>query len=232
VVDLEHRPRSVESGGNLFQLALQICHFFAFGDLKVIIDGDPNMTKLLMDIVLSTMAFVSTTYNFDGERSIWKGPDWECMFIGFLACKVCFQFVVYLCDREAFLHLFPTMTKYQFSSKLQLEFELYMAVETKVPLEKETFTKTLVLFYAYLFFNRVGVNIKKDVLGSKLFSSLVQSKGLPIPSDQKLYNYEICFEALKMIMDPILQRGMGCLNVYEGGALILLCLVSISLKCI
>lgn len=67
---------------------------------------------------------------------------------------------------------------------------------------------------------------------SKLFLSLVLSTCLLIPSDQKLYNYEICFKALKMIMDPILQSGMGCLNMYEGGAFILLCLVSILLKCI
>jgi hypothetical protein len=215
-----------------FNLHYKYAIFLAFGDLKVIVDGDPNTTKLLMDIVLLTMAFVSITYSFDGERSIWKGPNWECMLIGFFNCKVCFQFVVYLCDREAFLHLFPTVTKYQFLSKLRLEFEQYMAVETKAPLEKETFMKTPVLFYAYLFFHRIGVNIKKDVLGSKLFSSLVQSKGLPIPSDQKSYNYEICFKALKMIMDPILQSGMECLSVYEGETLILLCLVSIPLKCI
>lgn len=107
-----------------------------------------------------------------------------------------------------------------------------MAVETKVPLGNETFMKTIVLFYVYFFFNWVGVNIKKDVLKSKLFLSLVLSTRLLIPSDQKLYNYEICFKALKMIMDPILQSGMGCLNMYEGGAFILLCLVSILLKCI
>jgi hypothetical protein len=89
----------------------------------VIVDGDPNTTKLLMDVVLSIMAFVSTTYNFDREHSIWKGPDWECKFIGFFNCKVCFQFVMYLCDREAFSHLFPNVIKYQFSSKFQLELE-------------------------------------------------------------------------------------------------------------
>lgn len=81
------------------------------------------------------------------------------------------------------------MIKYQSSSKFRLEFEQYMVVETKVPLGKETFMKTLVSFYAYLFFNQVGVNIKKDMLGSKLLSSLVQNIGLPIPSYQKLYNY-------------------------------------------
>jgi len=59
-----------------------------------------------------------------------------------------------------------------------------MAIETKVPLGKETFMKTLVLFYAYLFFNQIGVNITKDVLGSRLFLSLVQNIGLLIPSNQ------------------------------------------------
>jgi hypothetical protein len=70
------------------------------------------------------------------------------------------------------------------------------------------------------------------MLRSRLFLSLVQSTSLLIPLDQKLYNYEICFKALKMIMNPILQSGMGCLSVYEGGAFILLCLVSTSLKCV
>jgi hypothetical protein len=41
--------------------------FLALGDLKVIVDGDPNTMKLFMDVVLSTMAFVSTTYSFDGD---------------------------------------------------------------------------------------------------------------------------------------------------------------------
>ncbi len=53
------------------------------GDFKVIVDGDPNTMKLLMDAMPSIMTFVSTTYNFDEECSILKGPYWEFMFIGF-----------------------------------------------------------------------------------------------------------------------------------------------------
>jgi hypothetical protein len=86
--------------------------FLALGDFKVIVDGDPNTMKLLMYAMLSIMAFVSTTYKFDEEHSIWKGPYWEFMFIGFFNCKVYFQLVIYLCNRKAFSHLFPTVTKY------------------------------------------------------------------------------------------------------------------------
>jgi hypothetical protein len=39
-------------------------NFSALGNLRAIVDGDPNTSKLLMDNVLSTMAFVSTTYSF------------------------------------------------------------------------------------------------------------------------------------------------------------------------
>jgi hypothetical protein len=74
-------------------------------------------------------------------------------------------------------------------------------------------------FMPILFFNRVGVNIKKDILGSKSLLSLIQSIGLLFPSNQRLYKYEIRLEAFKTTMDPILQSGMGCLNVYRRGML-------------
>lgn len=91
--------------------------------------------------------------------------------------------------------------------------------------------KTPVLFYSYLFFNRVGVNIKKDVLESKLLLSLVQSMSMPFALERRLYNYEICLKAVKTILDLVLQSGMGCFRMYVGRTLIHLCLVSISLKC-
>jgi hypothetical protein len=62
----------------------------ALGDRKAVVDGDPNTTKLFMDSVLSTMAFLSTNYTFDGECAVWKGPDCECLLIGLLNYKVCF----------------------------------------------------------------------------------------------------------------------------------------------
>jgi hypothetical protein len=158
----------------LFELHYKFVIIPTLGDLRVVVDGDPHTTKLLMDSVPSTMAFLSTTYSFDEECVVWKGPNWECLLTSLFNCKVYFQFVIYICDREAFLHLLARMTNYQFSLKLWLEFGQYMAVKTKVPLRKESFMKTLVLFYAYVFFNQVGMNIKKDVLSSKLLPSLVQ----------------------------------------------------------
>ncbi len=98
-------------------------------------------------------------------------------------------------------------------------------------MRKETFMKTPVLFYGYLFFNRVGTNIKKDALESKSLLSLVQSMSKPFALERRLYNYEICLKALKTILDLVLQSGMGCLSMCGGETLIHLCLVSISLKC-
>jgi hypothetical protein len=45
--------------------------FTTLGDLKAIVDGDLSTTKLLMDIMSSIMAFVSITYNFVKECSLW-----------------------------------------------------------------------------------------------------------------------------------------------------------------
>lgn len=75
------------------------------------------------------------------------------------------------------------------------------------------------------------MNIKKDMLGSKLLPLLVQIMDSPYPLNQRLYKYEICLKVLKMIMDLVLQNGMECLSVYRRGAFIHFCLVSGSLKC-
>jgi hypothetical protein len=69
------------------------------------------------------------------------------------------------------------------------------------------------------------------MLGSKLFPTLVQNTSSPFLANQRLYKYEISLEALKTIMDPVLQNGMGCLSVYGGGTFIHLYLVSGPLKC-
>ncbi len=43
-------------------------HLSMLGDLKAIVNGDPNTSKLLVENVLSTMAFVLTTYNLLEEH--------------------------------------------------------------------------------------------------------------------------------------------------------------------
>ncbi len=58
------------------------------GDLKAIVNGDPNTSKLLMDNVSSNVAFVMTTYNYVGKHAIWKGPNWECLLTGLFNSKV------------------------------------------------------------------------------------------------------------------------------------------------
>jgi hypothetical protein len=73
MVNLKHELGSVESGTIFLNSHYKYAIFLVLGDFKVIVDGDPNTTKLFMDVVLLIMAFVSTTYNFDIECSIWKG---------------------------------------------------------------------------------------------------------------------------------------------------------------
>ncbi len=51
----------------LFELHYKFVIIPTLGDLRVVVDGDPHTTKLLMDSVPSTMAFLSTTYSFDEE---------------------------------------------------------------------------------------------------------------------------------------------------------------------
>jgi hypothetical protein len=87
------------------------------------------MSEEIRTTVKSTMAFVFTTYGFDGEHSLWKGPYWNCLLTGHFNYKVCFQVVVCVRDREVFSHLFATMSKYQFSSKIQLGFRQYMMAD-------------------------------------------------------------------------------------------------------
>jgi hypothetical protein len=106
--------------------------------------------------------------------------------------------------------------------KFCLEFGQYTAIDIEVPLTKDTFMKILMFFYAYLLFNRVCGNIKKNVLRSKTFPSLVQNIGTPFPMEQIIYNYEINPKAFKAILNLVLQSGMGCLSV-NGGVLESIC---------
>jgi hypothetical protein len=91
------------------------------------------------------------------------------------------------------MFFFVTTHKYQTFSKFHVEFGQYITIDTKVPLRMETFMKIHVLLCTYLFFNQLNINIKKDVLGSKSFLSLVQSNGMSFLIEQRLYNYEIYF---------------------------------------
>jgi hypothetical protein len=122
------------------------------GNLKMIMDGDLNTMKLLMDNVPLTMAFLSTTYNFDGECPIWKGLDWECLLIGLFNCKVCFQSVICICDRKAFFAPFCNSDNISILIEVSIKIWAIYGYKNKGSLGKETFMETLVLFYAYFIF--------------------------------------------------------------------------------
>ncbi len=68
-----------------------------FGNIKVIVIGDPNTSKLLVDhdICVDNIQFCRRTFSM--ERT-----NWECLFMGLFNCKVCFQLFVYLCDQDVF----------------------------------------------------------------------------------------------------------------------------------
>jgi hypothetical protein len=101
--------------------------------------------------------------------------------------------LLFMCDKEVFIvcSSLQWYTNTNFFFNFRLEFGQYMVVDIKVPLRKETFMKTLMLFYTYLLFNQIIINIKKDVLGSRSLLSLVQSNGMSFLAKQRLYNYEI-----------------------------------------
>jgi hypothetical protein len=128
---------------------------------------------LLMDIMSSIMAFVSITYNFVGECSLWTWLDWECLLTGLFNCKVCFQAIICVCDRKAFSHLFAIVSKYQFSSKFWLEFRQYMVVDIEVPLTKETLHEDSHVLLSLSLLQMSRYKHKKDVLEFRSFMSLV-----------------------------------------------------------
>jgi hypothetical protein len=87
----------------LLDIHYKYANFSALGNFKDIADGDPNTSKLLMDNVLLTMAFVLTTYSFVGDCLIWKGPNCECSIMSLFNCKVYFQIVICVYDKKTFL---------------------------------------------------------------------------------------------------------------------------------
>jgi hypothetical protein len=60
-------PYALRVEAILFESHYKFVIIPTLGDLKAVVDGDPRTTKLLMDNVPSTMAFLSTTYSFDKE---------------------------------------------------------------------------------------------------------------------------------------------------------------------
>lgn len=60
-------------------------------DIKAIVDGDISMSKLPMDNVTSTIAFLLTVYSLAGKLITWKGLYWECLFTSLFNYKVNFQ---------------------------------------------------------------------------------------------------------------------------------------------
>jgi hypothetical protein len=96
-------PKVMKVETILLNMHYKYAKFSALGDVKAIINGDPNTSKLIMDNVPLIMAFVSTTYSFVGDRLIWKRLDCECLIMNLLTCKVCFQIVIYVYDKQIFL---------------------------------------------------------------------------------------------------------------------------------
>jgi hypothetical protein len=81
-----------------FDMHYKYANLLTLGDLKAIIDGDPNTNQLLMNNVSSVDdGIYVTTYSYVGECEVWKGLDWEqCLFTDLFNYKVYFQVIIYV----------------------------------------------------------------------------------------------------------------------------------------
>jgi len=59
----------------LLDMHYKYAFLLAMGELKVVVDGDPSTTKLLMDNVPSIMAIVLTTWRLFKKLVAWKGAN-------------------------------------------------------------------------------------------------------------------------------------------------------------
>jgi len=75
-------------------------------NIKAIVDGDISMSKLPMDNVTSTIAFLLTVYSLVGKLITWKGLYWECLFTSLFNYKVNFQDYLSLWLGCIFVHVF------------------------------------------------------------------------------------------------------------------------------
>lgn len=109
--------------------------------------------------------------------------------------------------------------------KVWFEFGQYLARTTegigflKGPMEE------LVFFYAYQFPCKVRIDIH-DIFGMRKLSALILHLIFSFPEDLRLYKYEMLLDALLKFMLPILHGNLVCLNIFGGGVITYVCLVS------
>lgn len=77
---------------------------------------------ILQDQASHSIVMVCTIHTLKKIFVVWKGPNWEFFIIGLLDAKVTFKVVVCVCDRKSFKHLFTTILKSLFVTKVQFEF--------------------------------------------------------------------------------------------------------------
>jgi hypothetical protein len=104
-----------------------------------------------------------------------------------------------------------------FVMKLRFEFGLYMATGVKSLGSNVGIMKEPILFYVYLFIGRIGKCMQSNYLGNKKLPSLIENVISSFLDNRRLYQNEICPKALPKIMGPILNSGMVCLSIFDGG---------------
>ncbi len=109
------------------------------------------------------------------------------------------------------------------------EFGHYMVGVGKVLVFLLSLMKEHVLYYVYLFFERVEKLVQAYILGSKKLPSIVENLVSTFAKDWQFYKNEICLEALAKNLEPIICNGMVCLNIFKGGVVTYVHLVCISI---
>jgi hypothetical protein len=115
--------------------------------------------------------------------------------------------------------------KSTYITNMRFEFGQYMVGTWEAPSLLSSFMKEPVFYYLYLFIKRVRKLVHANILGSKKLPSFIENIMLTLSKDHQLYNIEIYLKALSKNLEPILSSGMVCLNIFEGGVMMYVCLV-------
>ncbi len=115
--------------------------------------------------------------------------------------------------------------KFVLVTKVRFEFGQYMAGVIEGISSLNGPMEDLVLFYVYLFPCKIRIDIQ-NILGTKKLLTLIPHLTSSFPKDMCLYKYEILLEVLLKIMQPIFHGDLVCLNIFGGGVVTYVCMVS------
>ncbi len=82
------------------------------------------------------------------------------------------------------------------------------------------------LMFAYFFPCKIGTNVCAEILGNKKLLALVECPNFSSSENQQLYRQEVSIEVSFQILQLVISSEMVCLNIFGGGILTYVCLVS------